>query len=671
MKACCFISPDMADLATVPESGRTQLDGFLGKLTISELSEELWKATSDHPWVFVDLPTGSGKTLSLAGKPLVEPDLGETWVTEPTTASTMSIFQTLAGKLGQREGSFPWVGFGASGVAAYGRKTRVKIMTTGHAINWMLRIISGKTKASPSRVVLDEMHHPTTENWVAMLLMKYLVFHRDMDVKVVVSSATLNRSILNCPLLKDSPIVCTDKESLVPWPITVQHAEDPDFCPGYNEALAACVRLAKEALKTHRGSGIVFVAGEECAIDVSTQLKSIPDVEVLAVYANAPSYVLDTLMKAPEGKRRVYVCTNVAETGLTLPDAEWVVDSGYCKSVQASEMGSLVDNLALVKTSQANERQRTGRVGRCAPGYVYRAYGEAVQRSEHAPNEFEIMPPYGYMLKIIKAGLDPQELLEMPPERHERLMSELMKMGLVSDGAITSVGARVTSVPVSAPLAALLLHGSQNMSEATKLALCVFVALLDTGNTGRLFWTPPEVKRSAAAFRSHYRENYEPWVEDDDLEAFVRLIFHAFTLNIKQVTTWCRGQAFNDQIVKQVYHVTKQLVYHTFYCEHGSEKHIISQYAKRPDDVDYEALRYLFFDRFPERVVFNPVYTRGSMTYEATGGHQFTLDSKRRLAKCWMCPEPPDALCVMNFFQCDTRRGRLSLASCVIRQPSK
>ena len=99
--------------------------------------------------------------------------------------------------------------------------TRVKAMTTGHAINALTRLLRLHTLATrsvaaepdesvradrlasqmqhwgvPEVIVLDEIHHPTTENFVIFMLLRYAVHILGMPIKVFVSSATLNSETL-------------------------------------------------------------------------------------------------------------------------------------------------------------------------------------------------------------------------------------------------------------------------------------------------------------------------------------------------------------------------------------------------------------------------------------------------------------------------------------------
>jgi pre-mRNA-splicing factor ATP-dependent RNA helicase DHX38/PRP16 len=106
----------------------------------------------------------------------------------------------------------------------------------------------------------------------------------------------------------------------------------------------------------------------------------------------------------PDGRRKVIVATNIAETSLTgelfhlytlwscakqtarkVDGILYVVDAGYCKlKVYNSKLG--MDALQITPVSQANADQRKGRAGRTGSGFCYRLYTEMAYRNELFPN---------------------------------------------------------------------------------------------------------------------------------------------------------------------------------------------------------------------------------------------------------------------------------------------
>ena len=88
------------------------------------------------------------------------------------------------------------------------------------------------------------------------------------------------------------------------------------------------------------------------------------------------------LLRAPEpGRVKVVLCTNIAESSLTVPDAAAIIDTCLCRDVtwdKTARSLTLRDNWI----SRESAMQRTGRCGRVQPGEVYRLVPRAF--FEHA-----------------------------------------------------------------------------------------------------------------------------------------------------------------------------------------------------------------------------------------------------------------------------------------------
>lgn len=116
------------------------------------------------------------------------------------------------------------------------------------------------------------------------------------------------------------------------------------------------------------------------------QLDEPAPLAVLPIYSQMPADLQAKIFEAtPDGRRKVIVATNIAETSLTgkpcshrchqLPypyivdGILYVVDAGYSKlKVYNPKVG--MDALQITPISQANASQRTGRAGRTGSGYV-------------------------------------------------------------------------------------------------------------------------------------------------------------------------------------------------------------------------------------------------------------------------------------------------------------
>ena len=130
-----------------------------------------------------------------------------------------------------------------------------------------------------------------------------------------------------------------------------------------------------------------------------SQLDDPAPLAVLPIYSQMPADLQAKIFEpTTDGRRKVIVATNIAETSLTGSFASpmffdrihepfsvdgilFVVDSGYSKlKVYNPKVG--MDALQITPISQANANQRTGRAGRTGSGYCYRLYTEMAYRND-------------------------------------------------------------------------------------------------------------------------------------------------------------------------------------------------------------------------------------------------------------------------------------------------
>lgn len=142
--------------------------------------------------------------------------------------------------------------------------------------------------------------------------------------------------------------------------------------------------------------------------------------------------------------RKIVLATNIAETGITIPDVVHVIDSGLMKEMSFDQRrGSHVLQEKFI--TQANAVQRQGRAGRVQNGFCYRLYGRNRYNSMMRFSEPEIMriPLSEICLHILDLDLgDPFEVLQgavsVPPHKNIRnAMETLLHVGAVtkvSDG---------------------------------------------------------------------------------------------------------------------------------------------------------------------------------------------------------------------------------------------
>ena len=133
------------------------------------------------------------------------------------------------------------------------------------------------------------------------------------------------------------------------------------------------------------GAMLVFLPGYE---DISTMCDLVSQDQILGKETSivilhsqiGSAESKKAFQQPPRGQRKIVLATNVAETGVTIPDIVYVVDTG---KVKLKTFDSLT-NTSMLKCewiSQTSATQRKGRAGRCQAGQVYRLFSSSLAAS--------------------------------------------------------------------------------------------------------------------------------------------------------------------------------------------------------------------------------------------------------------------------------------------------
>ena len=119
-------------------------------------------------------------------------------------------------------------------------------------------------------------------------------------------------------------------------------------------------------------------------------------------------------------KRKIVVSSNLAETSLTVKGVRYVVDSGLiCQSEWDPQLAS--GSYPTKPHSQSGVRQRWGRVGRDAPGWVFPLYTveDFLSLPRNTPPGSTQTNLETFYMKLLAAGLDLEESVLPANFRHE------------------------------------------------------------------------------------------------------------------------------------------------------------------------------------------------------------------------------------------------------------
>ncbi len=434
---------------------------------IAAILPELRATLATQTRLVLEAPPGAGKTTQL---PLAL--LDEAWLAglkilmlEPRRVAARAAAGFMAAQLGERVGET--VGYRIRFENKVTARTRIEVVTEG-ILTRMLQddpLLDGV-----GAILFDEFHerHLASDLGLALAL-DVQASVRD-DLRIVVMSATLDGESLARWL--EAPRISSAGRS---FPVHVAH-----FPSRRDEALEHQVKRAVEdAIATHPGDVLVFLPGlREIHKAQSLLGDALRDVDVLALHGELPVEQQSRLLQpGADGRRRVVLATNVAESSLTLPGVRVVIDSGLAREPRF-DPNSGFSRLDTVAIAQSSADQRTGRAGRVAEGHALRLWPESKRLDPQRRPELAQVDLAALALELAAWGGSELRFVDTPPSGHLASARDLLqRLGAITrDGHITEHGRRMLALGTHPRLAAMLL----STHDATSRALaCDLAALLE------------------------------------------------------------------------------------------------------------------------------------------------------------------------------------------------
>lgn len=472
--------------------------------------------------------TGCGKSTQMPAFILEhELSLGrpcKIYCTEPRRISAISLAQRVSEEMGEDKKA---VGTSRSLV---GYAIRLESMTTAQTrlvyatVGIVLRMLeSTKGFDEVTHLVIDEIHERSIDTDFLLIVLRALMIRRP-DLKVVLMSATVDAQRFSS-YLDNAPIVTVPGRT---FPVAAKYLEDAieltghtiedgspknadadedDLEAGSSEAtIAAAKQLTGYSPKTVR----TLAGYDEYAIDYTLIVKLLEKIAYDPSYTQFSQAVLVFLpglaeIRAlndflgghpsfsrgwlvyplhstfsseeqqaafkipPPGMRKIVLATNIAETGITIPDVTAVIDTGKHKEMRFDERRQL-SRLIQSFISRANAKQRRGRAGRVQEGVCFHLFTKYRHDEIMAPQQTPEMLRLSLQdlvmrVKICKLGDIEQALSQAldPPslKNIRRAIDALIDVGaLTSSEELTPLGNQLAKLPLDAQLGKLILLSS-------------------------------------------------------------------------------------------------------------------------------------------------------------------------------------------------------------------
>jgi len=444
-------------------------------LPIEDVLPAVVAAVRTRGVVVLVAPPGAGKTTRVPGA-LLDAGVvdGEIVVLQPRRLAARLAATRVASERGGELGGE--VGYEVRFDRRVGAHTKIRFVTEGVLTR---RLLGDPELRGVGCVIIDEFHERHLDGDLALALVSRLRAARP-TLRLVVMSATLDAEPV-AAFLDEAPIVRSEGRT---FPITIEHAEQPDDRPLGRQVAAAVRRAAQDKLD---GDVLVFLPGaaeiRRCQEDLA-EVAAIFDLAVLPLYGDLPVEEQDRAVR-PGAKRKVILATNVAETSVTIDGVVCVIDSGLARIARHSPWTGL-PSLQVEPVSRASCTQRAGRAGRTRPGRVIRLYTKHDHDTRRAFEVPEIARTdlAGAALELHGAGLAGLAALrwfDAPPGPAALAAEELIvRLGAVAPagapgGSITALGRRMLRFPLHPRLARIVCEAeARGVSEPA----CMIAALL-------------------------------------------------------------------------------------------------------------------------------------------------------------------------------------------------
>ena len=451
-------------------------------LPVASILPELLHALQQSPQVLLNAPTGAGKSTWLPLQILRDGGInGRILLLEPRRLAARNVAQRLAELLGEKPGET--VGYRMRAETCVGPATQLEVVTEGI----LTRMIQHDPELSGiGLVILDEFHERSLQADLALALLLDVQQGLRDDLKLLIMSATLDNDKLQ-RLLPDAPTVISEGRA---FPVERRYQSLPAH-QRFDEAVAIATA---ELLRHESGSLLLFLPGVGEIQRVQNHLaeRVADDVLLCPLYgALSLNEQRRAILPAPQGKRKVVLATNIAETSLTIEGIRLVVDSAQ-ERVARFDVRSGLTRLITQRVSQASMTQRAGRAGRLEPGVCVHLLAKDQAERAAAQSEAEILQSdlSSLLLELLQWGCnDPSQLswLDTPPAVNLAAARRLLtQLGALADERLTAKGQKMAALGNDPRLAAMLVAADSDDEVATAARLAAILEEPPRGGSGDL-----------------------------------------------------------------------------------------------------------------------------------------------------------------------------------------
>ncbi|WPH00311.1 Hypothetical protein R9X50_00313600 [Acrodontium crateriforme] len=524
------------------------------------------EAIARHQVTILCGETGCGKSTQLPAF-ILEHELSQgrqckIYCTEPRRISAISLAQRVSEEMGENKGDVgtrrSLVGYAIRLESHTTSETRLVYATVGI----VLRMLEGADGIKDiTHLVIDEVHERSIDTDFLLIILRSLMLRRP-DLKVILMSATVDAQKFS-NYLDGAPIISVPGRT---FPVEAKFLEDAieltghtnedasenvaddenEFAESDGSEKAASKSILDQYSKATRNTlasydeyridySLIMKLLQRVAYDGSLQkfskailvfLPGIAEIRRLndmltAAPAFSKGWRIHPLHSSfssedqqaafdvpPSGTRKIVLATNIAETGITIPDVTCVIDTGKHKEMRFDERRQL-SKLILSFIARANAKQRRGRAGRVQEGICFHLFTrqrhDEILAEQQTPEMLRLsLQDLVMRVKICKLGDIEHALtqaLDPPSTRNiRRAIDALVEVDALTTGEeLTPLGLQIAKLPLDAQLGKLVLLAS--IFGCLDFALTAAAAL----SSKSPFLNPIHAKKQADTVRLGYK----------------------------------------------------------------------------------------------------------------------------------------------------------------------
>ena len=430
----------------------------MSQLPIQAVLPELLSGVRSHNQLIVKAAPGAGKSTYFPLQLLLENVVTRKIIMlEPRRLAARNIARYLAQQLGEDVGQR--VGYRVRGENMVTANTQLEIVTEGV----MTRMIQTDPELSGvDMIIFDEFHERSIHADTALALSLEIQEALRDDLKLIVMSATLDQHAL-LSLMPEANYVESEGRAF---------AVEKRYLPlkPNDFFVDVMARQITSLMNQESGSLLAFLPGVGSINQVQERLTQLAsDVDVCPLHGQLDfKQQQQAIQPAQQGRRKVVLATNIAETSLTIEGIRIVVDSGL-ERVAKFDLKTGVTKLEQVRIAQSSAEQRAGRAGRIEEGICVRLYSESQLNQQPMVPSAEINHSdlSGLAMELAQWGcVNPADLcwLDVPPAQGLNQARQLLqRLGLMDDNhQLTQLGQQAQQLGGEPRSVAMLMHAKQH-----------------------------------------------------------------------------------------------------------------------------------------------------------------------------------------------------------------